>query len=67
MSNYPFTYPVDRQVVDLDGLRGILDAFEDAWAKQGRDRITSAQFYDRYSAGELDTMFFMAFLAGLLL
>ena len=40
MSNYPFKDPVDRQVVDLDGLRGILDAFEDAWAKQGRDRIT---------------------------
>lgn len=60
MSNYPFKDPVDRQVMDIDGLRGILAAFEDTWAKRHGERITSAQFYDRYLAGDLDTMFFMA-------
>lgn len=60
MSNYPFKGPVDRQRVDLNGARAILDTFEDAWAKQSENRITSAQFYDRYTTGEFDSMFHMA-------
>jgi hypothetical protein len=62
MSNYPFQDPVSH--ITGEDLEELLRNFEDAWAKDaGRERITSAQFYDGYRSGELDSIFGMAWAA----
>jgi hypothetical protein len=57
MTNFPFKDPVSRRSMSRDELADLLRSFEDAWAKQHGERVTSAEFYDRYRAGEIDSMF----------
>ncbi len=60
MTNYPFEDPVPVSELDRAGLEELLRKFEDAWAADTEERITTAVFYDRYVRGEIDTMFAMA-------
>ena len=46
--------------LDRSGVEELLRMFEDAWNEEHDERITSAQFYDRYTRGEIDSMFAMA-------
>jgi hypothetical protein len=58
VSNYPFSHPVTRLNLDRHGLEDLLRSFEDTWAADHDERITSAQFYDRYKADAVpDSMF----------
>jgi hypothetical protein len=61
MSNVPFHDPVSWHKLDRHGLEDLLRSFEDAWAGTAGERITSAEFYDRYR-GDLvpDTLFTIA-------
>lgn len=60
MTNFPFKDPIERRTVERDELAEMLRAFEDEWAAQHGERITSAQFYDRYRKGQVDSMFTMS-------
>ena len=61
VSNFPFEEPVTRRTLDRHDLEDLLRAFEDAWAKETGERLTSAEFYDRYSVDDtIDSMFTMA-------
>jgi hypothetical protein len=59
MVNFPFRHPVTSRRVDPSSLEGILRSFEDAWANRTGERISSAEFYDRYRAGEIDSLLAM--------
>ncbi len=48
---------VTIRTLDSDGVEELLRSFEDSWAAQMGERITSAEFYDRYRAGAVDSMF----------
>jgi hypothetical protein len=61
VSNFPFEEPVTRRRLDRHDLEDLLRAFEDAWARETGERVTSAEFYDRYSTDDtIDSMFTMA-------
>jgi hypothetical protein len=60
VTNFPFKDPIERRTVERDELAAMLRAFEDEWATTHGERMTSAQFYDRYRTGELDSMFTMS-------
>lgn len=53
-------HSVTRQVLGHAELEELLRAFEDAWQERRGERLTSAEFYDRYRAGELDSPLAMA-------
>ena len=55
MENFPFNDPVRR--VGRADLEELLRSFEDTWADNVGERLTSAAFYDRYRAGEIDSVF----------
>jgi hypothetical protein len=47
--------------LDRHDLEDLLRAFEDAWARETGERVTSAEFYDRYSVDDtIDSMLTMA-------
>lgn len=61
VSNFPFQDPVVRRELDRQGLEDLLRTFEDRWAEHTGERLTSADFYDRYLADEVtDSLFTMA-------
>lgn len=60
MTNYPFEDPVTVRELDRSALEDLLRKFEDVWAAESGARITSAEFYDRYARGEIDSTFAMA-------
>jgi len=60
VTNFPFEYPVKRVTLDANGVAELLASFEDLWASRHGERITSAEFYARYSAGQMDSQFAMA-------
>lgn len=41
-------------------LEDLLREFEDTWAEREGARVTSAEFYERYTRGEVDTLYAMA-------
>jgi hypothetical protein len=52
---------VNRRTLERSDLEDLLSAFEDAWAEQTGERLTTAEFYDRYRRGEApDTTFSMS-------
>ncbi len=53
-------HSVTRQVLGRVELEELLRAFEDAWQERRGERLTSAELYDRYRAGELDSLLVMA-------
>lgn len=55
MPNFPFDNPIKR--VGRAELEELLRSFEDEWAKNAEARLTSAEFYDLYRAGEVDSLF----------
>jgi hypothetical protein len=58
LSNYPFKDPITIKRVDADDLDALLGGFEKAWAdSHDGDRLTSAEFYERYASGEVDSIF----------
>jgi hypothetical protein len=60
MSNFPFRDPVTRRKLSSYDVEELLRRFEDAWAEQHGERVTSATFYERHCAGEADSMLGMA-------
>lgn len=60
MSNFPFKHPVTRRTLTTDDLQETLRSFEDRWAEDSGERLTSAIFFDRYRCGEFDSMLGMA-------
>lgn len=61
VTNFPFKHPVSHIKMDRQGLEDLLRSFEDAWADETGERITSAEFYDRYRANDsIDSMLAMA-------
>lgn len=53
--NFPFEDKVRR--VGKADLEELLRSFEDTWAESAGERVTSAEFYDRYRRGEIDSMY----------
>jgi hypothetical protein len=62
VTNFPFSDPVRRIRLDREGVEDTLRAFEDTWATD-HARITSAEFYDRYVEGRIDSPFATAWAA----
>jgi len=56
MANYPFRDPVTTRRVDAGALEGILRSFEDVWADRTGERLSSAEFYERYRSGDIDSL-----------
>ena len=55
--NFPFRDPVEVGRLTREDLDELLRSFEDAWAEHAGERLSSAQFYDLYRSGEVDSMF----------
>jgi hypothetical protein len=55
MANFPFNDTIRR--VGRAELEELLRSFEDAWAENEGERLTSAAFYDRYRGGDIDSLF----------
>lgn len=60
VTNFPFKQPVSTRKLDRRGLEDLLSTFEDGWADQHGERLSSAAFYDLYRTGEVDSIFAMA-------
>ncbi len=56
-------HPVTRQVLGRLELEELLRAFEDAWQERQGERLTSAGLYDRYRAGEADSLLVTAWVS----
>ena len=60
VGNFPFRDPVVRRKLDREDVAAMLLTFEDTWAETTGERITSTEFYERYAAGEFDSILAMA-------
>jgi len=56
MVNFPFRDPVTSRRVDASSVEAILRSFEDVWAERTGERLSSAEFYDRYRSGDVDSL-----------
>jgi hypothetical protein len=63
VTNFPFKDPVSVRHIDIGDVERALRAFEDSWADATGERVSSAEFYDRYRAGLVDSMLAMRWAA----
>jgi hypothetical protein len=54
--NVALDHSIARHRLNPAELEELLRAFEDAWHEKSGERLSSAEFYDRYRAGELDSL-----------
>jgi hypothetical protein len=57
MPNFPFKDPITVKRIGSADLEALLRGFEETWAETNNERISSAEFYERYRLGEVDSLF----------
>jgi hypothetical protein len=60
MANFPFQDPVTISRLGAADVDDLLRGFETMWEETTSERISSADFYERYRAGEIDSVYAVA-------